>query len=161
MQSGSNDDKMQKKLLLELMKETSETPSFFRPTIADIDEWYNVINSVVFKNQIYIPLDRIEVRRRLYVWGDYIGRVTKKKTTVAEKRFGEGLSCTLRMTDKFPSKKFFVQILAHEMVHHYQFTCEKPLFESTNISHGKTFWRWKKTFEKYGLNLKRIAKEAK
>lgn len=146
----------QKKILLDLMKD--EASSFFVPTIADIDEWYDRINVVVFKNKIHIPFHRIEVRRRLYVWGDYIGHVLRKKTTHEEKLFGEGISCVLRMTNKFPSKKFFAQILAHEMVHHYQFTCETPYFESTNISHGTSFWKWKSIFEKHGLNLQRIAR---
>ncbi len=129
------------------------------PTIDDVDEWFNRINEVVFKNKIKVHFDRIEVRRRLYVWGDYIGYVVDKDSHHRERKFlGKGISCTLRMTNKFPSKKFFVQILAHEMVHHYQFTCEKPYFDSNNISHGKSFWKWKSIFEKHGLNLKRVAK---
>lgn len=141
------------------MKEQhSQSTSPFLPTIDDIDEWYNRLNAIVFKNKIGIHFDRIEVRRRIYVWADYVGYVLDKKKTYSEKLMGEGLSCTLRMTNKFPSKKFFVQILAHEMVHHYQFTCENPKFECTNISHGKSFWKWKSIFKKYGLNLKRIAK---
>lgn len=146
--------------MLDLMKEeiSATEKEIFVPTIDDIDEWYNRINVVVFKNKLGIHFDRVEVRQRLYVWADYIGYVKDKKKTYSEKLLGEGLSCTLRMTNKFPSKKFFVQILAHEMVHHYQFTREKPHFESHNISHGKSFWKWKSIFEKHGLNLRRVAK---
>lgn len=147
----------QKSSLRNLMEETFSEKTFF-PTIDDVDEWYTRINLVVFRNELIVPFDRIEVRPRIYVWGDYTGYVVDNKKTHYEKHvFGEGLSCTLRMTNKFPNKKFFVQILAHEMVHHYQFTREEPFFQSKNISHGKSFWKWKPTFEKHGLNLRRVA----
>jgi hypothetical protein len=127
------------------MRETDDIN--FMPEIADVEKWFDVLNAVVFKKKLKRRFGHIEIRRRHNVWGEYVGEKTDER-----------ISCTLKMTNKFPSKKFFVQILAHEMIHHYQFNCEKPPFSFSQVSHGKSFWKWKPVFKKHGLNLKRIVR---
>lgn len=122
----------------------------FFPESSDVEEWFDVLNVVVFKNRLKEKFQTIEIRRRHKIWAEYIGQFypNEKKDVV----------CGLKLTNRFPNKKFFVQILAHEMIHHFQFICERPRFNAKNVSHGKSFWKWKPIFKKHGLNLKRIAK---
>jgi hypothetical protein len=60
----------------------------------------------------------------------------------------------LSMTNRFPNKKIFIEVLAHEMVHLFQFLHASPPFSYRSVSHGKTFHAWKSTFEKHGLRLR-------
>jgi hypothetical protein len=60
----------------------------------------------------------------------------------------------LSITNRFPNKRVFVEVLAHEMVHLFQFLHASPPFSYRAVSHGKTFHAWKPTFESHGLRLR-------
>jgi hypothetical protein len=67
----------------------------------------------------------------------------------------QGTICgLLSITNSFPNKRIFIDVLAHEMVHLYQFLHASPPFSYRSVSHGKSFHAWKNTFEKYGLKLR-------
>lgn len=51
------------------------------------------------------------------------------------------------LAEQFPSRKFFVEVLAHEMVHQYQ--CE----HLNRMDHGQTFWAWENRLNRYNLRL--------
>ena len=51
---------------------------------------------------------------------------------------------------KFKNIKQFLDILGHEMVHHYQITHQ----QNNSGNHNSYFFRWKKKFERMGLDLK-------
>ena len=46
--------------------------------------------------------------------------------------------------------KQFLDILGHEMVHHYQITHQ----QKCSGNHNSYFFKWKKKFEQMGLDLK-------
>jgi hypothetical protein len=100
----------------------------FYVTVAACDFWFSVINDEVFGNKLK-PVT-MEVRRLRGVWGYY-----------------EDDKFLLVMTDTFPSKNLFLNVLAHEMVHAYQ-------HQQGNVpNHNKTFWDWRKRFARNGLSL--------
>ena len=45
------------------------------------------------------------------------------------------------------TKKFFVEVLAHEMVHHWQFMNDLP------TNHGETFQMWDEKLKKRGIKI--------
>lgn len=109
----------------------------YETTIEDCQEWFNILNRELFDNSLP-NVDEIDVRwrRQAHAYYDY-----------AVKRNGP---CKLLMNKKYKSKQFFVEVLAHEMVHHYQY------INGERMGHGSSFMKWRGKFNKKGLNLVRV-----
>jgi hypothetical protein len=108
----------------------------YETTIEDCQKWFRVLNRELFNNSLP-PVDEIDIRwrRGVYAWYDY-----------DEKKPGSGLT-RLLMNKRYKSKRFFIDVLAHEMVHHYQYIyCEE-------MGHGSSFEKWRDKFRKKGLCL--------
>ena len=56
------------------------------------------------------------------------------------------------MSKVYKCEKLFVEVLAHEMIHHFQNLNDEPL------GHGPTFWAWRDNFKLRGLTLDRSYK---
>lgn len=110
----------------------------YETTVEDCQLWFNVLNRELFNNTLP-PMDEIDVRwrRGAHAWYDY-----------DEKKPGTGTS-KLLMNKRYKSKQFFVEVLAHEMVHHYQY------INNEEVGHGSSFVKWRDKFNKKGLNLVR------
>jgi SprT-like family protein len=111
----------------------------YRPTIKDVRKWAGVLNEVVFDGQV--PKFRyvhIKTKR-----GQYGACQPMIEPNTSER------SCQLEMDEKFYSFRFFLSILAHEMIHCYQWivTGEKP-------HHGKSFKAWKDKLESNKIPLR-------
>ena len=100
----------------------------FYPTVAACNVWFSIINDEVFGNRL-VPVTLV-VRRLRGIWGYYREEPSE-----------------LVVTDSFPSKNLFLNILAHEMVHAFQHQT------GTIVNHGKSFWEWRKRFSRNGLLL--------
>lgn len=113
----------------------------YHPTVEDCQEWFDILNEELFDNKLS-PVHEIDIRwRRLaYAYYRYVYDDAKPGK--------EKLS--LLMNKRYSSKKFFVEILAHELVHHYQF-----LYHDKRVNHGPTFMRWHKKLKAKGLKLSR------
>jgi hypothetical protein len=98
------------------------------PKLSECKYWIEVINVEVFNNALD-PV-QIEVRRLRGAWGQYNDK-----------------SNTITLTNWFPSKEIFLNVLAHELIHAYQNAYGEPL------GHGPSFWQWKKRFKNNGLYL--------
>ena len=59
-------------------------------------------------------------------------------------------SLELHFNIKMPDKRFFIEVLAHEMVHKWQLEINLD-----TGSHNKHFYSWKQTFKENGLILTR------
>jgi predicted SprT family Zn-dependent metalloprotease len=57
----------------------------------------------------------------------------------------------LSMDKIFYNEKVFVEILAHEMIHLFQYQFHEPL------GHGPSFWLWRDNFKLKGLTLYKAA----
>ena len=78
-----------------------------------------------------------------------IGNITREIATGLQK-IRENTFNTVR---GYRSKKMFVEVLAHEMVHHYQALHNEP------VGHGPSFYRWRDKLNKKGLQHVRVYKE--
>jgi hypothetical protein len=73
-----------------------------------------------------------------------------------------GSWCSIRLMDKWFCPQWFMNTLAHEMVHQYQWDhyrwehldyYGKPMFEGSG-GHGPSFYAFRDRFEHYDLTLK-------
>ena len=133
---------------------TSSLPSItyqrklsFRPTYHEITYTYNILNRYLFDNRLKRPY--IEQGSRRQTWGFCSWELEKQAT---------GSHCSIRLMDKWFTPSWFVQTLAHEMVHQYQWDFTR--FEEYNGkmpesgAHGPSFFMWRDRFDYYGLRLK-------
>ena len=60
------------------------------------------------------------------------------------------------MNKKYKNKQFFVEVLAHELIHHYQF-----MNDITLSHHSESFTMWKEKFNRKGLSLRRAYDDEK
>lgn len=122
----------------------------FRPNNADITYAYNIINRYVFDGSLRQP--QIEQSTIRSAWG-YCNWLNKEQN---------GTSCSIKLMDKWFCPQWFMNTLAHEMVHQYQWDIYRwehldyygrPMYEKSG-AHGPSFYAWRDRFEYYGLNLK-------
>ena len=108
----------------------------YETTIEDCQKWFKVLNQELFNNNLpkIYEID-IRWRRGAHAWYDYDDRTS-----------GQGIT-KLLMNKRYKSKKFFVEVLSHEMVHHYQY------INNEEVGHGSSFFKWRDKFNKKGLNL--------
>jgi hypothetical protein len=110
----------------------------YETTVEDCQEWFKVLNRELFENSLP-KINEIDIRwrRGAYAWYDYDENLPSKGIT------------KLLMNKRYKSKKFFIEVLAHEMVHHYQY------INNEEMGHGSSFLKWCDKFNKKGLNLVR------
>jgi SprT-like family len=113
----------------------------FCPTPRQVARAHTIINNCIFDGQLSRP--RLVIRYQTNAWGMCNADLDDGKEPYYAPR------CTsIIVNNSFRSKRHFIEVLAHEMVHQYQ-------VEFLNrIDHGKTFWAWKEKFEKYNLKLR-------
>lgn len=71
---------------------------------------------------------------------------------------GTNTLCSLKLSDKYFCVQWFMNTLAHEMVHQYQWDIDREHRQQQGLeplmSHGPSFFAWRETMEYYGLSLK-------
>lgn len=119
----------------------------FRPDHKFVKHSYNTINKYVFDNELTRPEIKLSTLRE--VWGWCLGATVLEPT---------GSFCTIRLVDKWYSPSWFMNTLAHEMAHQYQYDILGPQREAVGqpalMSHGPSFFMWRDRFDHYGLHLK-------
>lgn len=121
------------------MKE-EETP-LYETTEEDCLLWFRILNREVFNNQLP-PVSEISIGRRRGTYAFY--------TKITDTKNPSYLYTKLSMNRKYKSKQFFVEVLAHELIHHYQTINNQPL------GHGPTFLTWRDKLNRKGINLTRV-----
>jgi len=123
-----------KSKIVKVMKTVDNMP--YETTLRDCREWFEVINNELFKGKLP-PVDEIDIRwrRGTHAYYEYAIKPKCKNHT------------SIKMNKRYSSKQMFVEILAHEMVHHWQYVM------GHNDSHGKSFNSWKGPFGRKGLVL--------
>ena len=123
----------------------------FRPNAADVTYAYNIINRYVFDGVLVRPHIQKGTLRK--AWGVCHWMQEEQST---------GSWCNIRLMDKWFCPQWFMNTLAHEMVHQYQWDhyrwehldyYGKPMFEGSG-GHGPSFYMWRDRFEQYNLTLK-------
>ena len=108
----------------------------YETTKEDCVKWSRIINREIFNNQL-TDIDNIEIGWRRKCWAYCVCEVDEEGDKYIK----------LAMNKKYPTKLFFVEVLAHELIHHYQFLNDEPL------GHGSSFSDWTDKFNNRGLNL--------
>jgi hypothetical protein len=123
----------------------------FRPSEADALYAYDMINRHVFDNMLRRPVIQVKSIRKAWGYCNWNWDLQNR-----------GSYCTIALMDKWFCPQWFIQTLAHEMVHQWQwdiYRWEKlERGEHTFLgsgAHGPSFFAWRDRFDYYGLNLKR------
>jgi len=120
----------------------------FRPTYKDINYAYKIINRHIFNNVLHKPVIKQGTRRD--TWGFCTWEFEKQKS---------GSWCIIQLSNKWFCPQWFIQTLAHEMVHQYQWDkidkeTRSLAFYNPSGAHGPSFFEWREQFAYYGLDLK-------
>lgn len=118
-----------------------ENMGSFCPTNLQVSRAYTIINECLFDSQLRRP--KIVLKYLPDAWGICYGELDDGKKPYYPPH------CThIALNNTFKSKRHFIEVLAHEMVHQYQ-------IENLNrIDHGRSFWAWRDKFEQYNLKLR-------
>ncbi len=107
--------------------------SNFNVTPLLVMRWWNLLNQALFDSKLIPP-------RRIVV------RAFRDDNGWCEPRSKKG-HVNIGINSDLEDRKEFLMILAHEMVHQWQWT------EVGEMTHGKTFWQWKGPIKRI-LNLR-------
>jgi SprT-like family len=135
----------------ELPSITYQRRKLFRPGPAEIVYTYDIINKHLFHNKLRRP--DITVGRVNRAWGVCQWHWVEQDS---------GSYCDLWIADKWYCPQWFVNTLAHEMVHQWQWDINRwehidyygRDIHQNSGGHGPSFFAWRDEFEYYGLNLK-------
>jgi len=128
--------KKQKSKLLSLMN--SDDNGSYETTLRDCRKWFKIINEEVFRSSL-IPINQYKICQCKGFHGKYQAYYDDEKD--------DWTYSVITLNKKFKTKKLFVEVLAHEMVHHHQFLFGNPL------GHGPSFYKWQPKLNKKGLSL--------
>ena len=116
----------------------------FRPTKRTVRKIFNLLNTHIFNNKLSYP-DMV-VRALGDHWGICIGTDTPYRYS------------TIRLHHHYVCVQWFVVVLAHEMIHQYQWDVIGPQRIAKDkvplISHGPSFYQFRDKFATYGIPLK-------
>lgn len=123
--------------LIKLIKKSK--PGKYKPTLNDVVYWYDNINAHIFEGHLPTPT-AFSIKPRPGFWAQTTCDVDKR--TRDRKEY-----VTVDFNDHFPSKKVFIEALAHEMVHIWEFK------EYGSMGHGLRFFSWEPKLRRFGLRL--------
>ena len=121
--------------LFKMVQSFDEHDAKFRPTIADCREVFRNINRNVFNNELKMPSFRLVYTKAF--WGECEG-VLYDQTKVK-----------MKINKSFLSKRLFINTMAHEMVHQWEWLV------NDNMTHGPQFFLWKDQLANYNITLSR------
>jgi len=125
------------KLRHKIVKETLNHKGPYLTNRRAIDLWFRYINRAVFNNELP-NFDKIIIKKWLKRAMGQVCAYPDKDP----KRF------ELEMLRKYNSKKDFIETLAHEMIHLYQFALKKD-----TGNHNSIFYSFRPRFKFIGLGL--------
>jgi hypothetical protein len=120
------------------LKELCHDKVGYTPTVESAWEWFHILNQQIF-GSLLNPVKKIFLSNHKN-YGDVYALYyfNNKKRNKPSK---------ISLCKNFEDEKTFVEILAHEMVHHFQYTYDEP------VGHGPTFLCWRDNFKLKGLKL--------
>lgn len=139
-----------KLMATELPKKSDYKKKLFVPTEECAYETFDTLNKHIFgKDLKHCP---IVFKRLRMAYGWCEGRTTPD---------GDFYTHEIKLAPRHGCLQWFATILAHEMVHHWQWSILSneryakgiPWRRAAIMSHGPSFFKWKKPLEKYGIPL--------
>ena len=120
-----------------LLKELTHDGVKYRPKVEDIEKWFHILNEQIFGNKLP-EFAKIKVKRLTHKNAHAFYVYWPKKDNIEPE---------LEMDKVYKDEKFFVEILVHEMIHHFQHSYNEPL------GHGPSFTAWSDNLKLKGLTL--------
>jgi len=121
--------------LFRMVQSFDEHDTKFRPTIHDCREVWTNINRNVFNGELKMPSFRLIYTKAF--WGECQG-VLDDPTSVK-----------MKINKSFLSKRLFINTMAHEMVHQWEWLTNE------DMTHGPQFFLWRNELEKFNITLSR------
>lgn len=130
---------------------TFQRRKLFRPDLAEVQYAYKLINRYIFNNRLKTP--EIVLGQTYKYWGYCQWNYTKQQS---------GSYCTIKLSDKWFCQQWFINTLAHEMVHQYQWDIyrweyqnafSRP-FNCNSGGHGPSFFVWRDLCMDFDISLK-------
>jgi len=132
----------------ELPSKTDQRLKNYRPKIKEVRAIYRLINREIFYNSL--PMPNLVIRRLYDCVGICEGREGPIRKTKSH--------CTITLTDRYYCRQWMISTLAHEMVHQYQWDIYSNIRVKRgfprHMSHGPSFYIWRKKLKKLGIALK-------
>ena len=127
----------------------------YRPAQWEVDSVYRALNRCIFDNQLTQP--EIVLGQWQKCWGMCIWEENRQRRGSWGK---QGTWCNMRLSDKWYSPQWFITVMAHEMVHQYQWDVnrferyDQGLDRDIDGSHGPSFFAWRGNLADWGIPLK-------
>lgn len=102
----------------------------------DCEHWFNIINEELFDGELPLVPFTFKWLRKYWAFYEYYPRTPNKLEMIV-------------MHKRYPSKRVFVECLAHEMIHHWQY---KKL-GWRKVDHNDEFFVWCKKANDIGLRV--------
>lgn len=102
----------------------------------DCVKWFHILNEELFDNELPNIGFKFKWLRVCWAYYEYYPRIPDKPETII-------------MRKEYPSYRLFVECLAHEMVHHWQYM----KLGWRKVDHGDEFAEWSKTAKRIGLRI--------
>lgn len=128
---------------------TFQRKMWYKTNKRQVKALYRLLNDQIFNNQL--PEPELVIKSRLRnAWGECIAMDFLPKPHKSR--------CTIVLSNRYYCIQWLIMTLAHEMVHQYQWDVysvkrEKKGLEPI-ISHGPSFFAWKKKLKRHGIPLK-------
>ena len=129
----------------------------YRPEPREVDALYRAINRRIFDNALTQP--EIILGQLKKCWG----RCSWEDTQQRKGSWGKtGTWCKIDLMDKYISPQWFCSVLAHEMVHQWQWDIYRwdhlrdfgrEMYWDSG-AHGPSFHLWKPALAEWGIPLK-------
>jgi hypothetical protein len=121
----------------------------YRTDINEVTRLYRMLNYYIFDNELPTPILEVMPRCRKY-WGMCFG----SNEPVPYRRS----LCKIRLMDKWYSRQWLINTLAHEMCHQYQWDIIGPerikQGKEPIMSHGPSFFIFRDELKKHKISLK-------
>jgi hypothetical protein len=117
---------------------TEQRLKLFRPSRRQVNNTYNLLNRYIFKNQLKRPPMYIGPWKN--IWGMCVGGYYPTR---------RGTKCWIKLSDKYFCIQWFITIIAHEMVHQYEWD-----ILNKSMTHRQSFFLWREQFDFYNIPLR-------
>jgi hypothetical protein len=119
-----------------LKAETTSHDAQYDTTTEDCERWFDVLNEELFDNELPRVPFQFKWLRVCWAYYEYFPRSSDS----AEK---------IIMHKRYPSKRLFVECLAHEMIHHWQY----QKLGWRKVDHAEEFLDWCRKAKSIGLRI--------
>lgn len=135
-----------KVMQLSMPDERELTLCRFYPTKKDIKFFYKALNRHIFNDALEMP--KFEIARLRGLWGECMGSWDESANK---------FDTVIRINNRHRCLQMFVTVLAHEMVHQYQWEADGQRRADKQLeplmSHGPSFFKWRKKLAKFQIPL--------